>query len=158
MLHIAGINYESIADAEGVACTIFFSGCKHFCKGCHSKDTWDFNYGEEAADNLVDIINTEIGKRPFLSALVLSGGDVMYSASEVKRFVSKIHAPHNNIWCYTGFLMEEVIENPEMKALLDICNVLIDGEFDISKRDITLEFRGSSNQRIWKKENGKWVL
>ena len=158
MLHIAGINYESTADAEGVACTIFFSGCKHYCKGCYSKDTWDFNYGKEATDELIDIINSEIDKRPFLSALVISGGDPMYSAAEIKEFISKIHVPKNNIWCYSGFLMEQIKENYEMKELLDLCNVLVDGEFKLDKRDITLSFRGSSNQRIWKKRNGEWYI
>ena len=158
MLHIAGINCESTADAEGVACTIFFSGCKHFCNGCYSRDTWDFNYGKEISNALIDIINSEIDKRPFLSALVLSGGDPMYSAAEVNRFISKLHIPNNNIWCYSGFLMEQIIKNYQMKKLLDLCNVLIDGKFEIEKRDITLSFRGSSNQRIWRKQNGKWHL
>ena len=120
MLHIAGINYESTADAEGVACTIFFSGCKHFCNGCHSKDTWDFNYGKEVSNELIDTINCEIDKRPYLSALVLSGGDPMYSAAEVNNFIQKIHIPNNNVWCYTGFLMEQIIKNYEMKELLNL--------------------------------------
>lgn len=148
MLHIAGINYESTADAEGVACTIFFSGCKHFCNGCHSKDTWDFNYGREISNDLIDIINSEIDKRPFLSALVLSGGDPMCSAAEIKDFISKIHIPNNNIWCYTGFLMEQIIENYEMKELLYLCNVLVDGQYIDSQRDISLPYRGSKNQRL----------
>lgn len=148
MLHIAGINYESTADAEGVACTIFFSGCKHFCNGCHSKDTWDFNYGKEISNELINVINSEIDKRPFLSALVLSGGDPMYSAVEIKEFILKIHIPNNNIWCYTGFLMEQIIENYEMRELLNLCNVLIDGKYIDSQRDITLPYRGSKNQRL----------
>lgn len=147
MLHIAGINYESMADAEGVACTIFFSGCKHYCKGCHSKDTWDFNYGKKVTDDLINIINSEIDKRPFLSALVLSGGDPMYSASEVIKFVDKIHVPKNNIWCYSGFKFEDIQKDKNMKQLLDKCNVLIDGQFEENKKDLTLKFRGSSNQR-----------
>ena len=156
MLHIAGINYESTADAEGVACTIFFSGCRHGCNGCHSKDTWDFNYGKEISNELINIINQEIDKRPFLSALVLSGGDPMYSAKEVKDFISNIHVPNNNIWCYSGFLIEEIMANNEMNELLKICSVLVDGQFNIHQRDITLNFRGSKNQRVWRKQNGEW--
>jgi len=148
MLYISGIDYESAVDAEGVACTIFFSGCKHRCKGCHSMDTWDFNYGKRVTSELISSINTELDKRHFLSALVLSGGDPMYSALEVKKFVSRIHIPKNNIWCYSGFTIEEILNNSDMKELLTICNVLVDGKFDINKRDITLPFRGSGNQRI----------
>lgn len=152
MLHIAGVNYESIADSNGVSCVIFFSGCKHFCKGCHSKDTWDFNCGIPVSDELIENINKEIDKRPFLSALVLSGGDPMYSASEILKILPKIHIPHNTIWCYSGFLFEDIQKNPKMKKLLDQCNVLIDGQFEIDKRDITGRFCGSSNQRMWRKE------
>ena len=152
MLHIAGVNYESIADSNGVSCVIFFSGCKHFCKGCHSKDTWDFNCGIPVSDELIENINKEIDKRPFLSALVLSGGDPMYSASEILKILPKIHIPHNTIWCYSGFLFEDIQKNPKMKKLLDQCNVLIDGQFEIDKRDITGRFCGRSNQRMWRKE------
>lgn len=159
MLHIAGINYESIADSTGVSCTIFFSGCRHFCIGCHSKDTWDFNYGVPISDELIENINKEIDKRPFLSSLVLSGGDPMYSASEILKILPKIHIPHNTIWCYSGFLFEDIQKNPEMKKLLDQCNVLIDGQFEIDKRDIAGRFCGSSNQRMWKKnKKGEWSL
>ena len=150
MLHIAGINYESTADAEGVACTIFFSGCKHFCNGCHSKDTWDFNYGKEISNELINVINYEIDKRPFLSALVLSGGDPMYSAAEIKEFILKIHIPNNNIWCYTGYTLEELEKrNDETtnKCLKEI-NVLVDGKFEIDKKVPNLRFKGSTNQRI----------
>ena len=118
----------------------------------------DFNYGKEISNDLISTINSEISKRPFLSALVLSGGDPMYSATEIKNFISKILIPKKNIWCYTGFLMEQIIENYEMMELLNLCNVLIDGQFEIEKRDITLSFRGSSNQRIWRKQNEKWCL
>lgn len=159
MLHIAGVNYESIADADGVACTIFFSGCKHYCNGCHSKDTWDFNYGIPVSEELIKNINEEIDKRPFLSALVLSGGDPMYSAKDILKILPKIHVPNNTIWCYSGFLLEEIQVDNQMKKLLDKCNVLIDGKFEIDKRIINAGFFGSSNQRIWRKNNnGEWLL
>lgn len=159
MLHISGVNYESIADADGVACTIFFSGCKHYCNGCHSKDTWDFNYGIPVSEELIKNINEEIDKRPFLSALVLSGGDPMYSAKDILKILPKIHVPNNTIWCYSGFLLEEIQADDQMKKLLNKCNVLIDGKFEIDKRIINAGFFGSSNQRIWRKNNnGEWLL
>lgn len=159
MLHISGVNYESIADADGVACTIFFSGCKHYCNGCHSKDTWDFNYGIPVSEELIKNINEEIDKRPFLSALVLSGGDPMYSAKDILKILPKIHVPNNTIWCYSGFLLEEIQADDQMKKLLDKCKVLIDGKFEIDKRIVNAGFFGSSNQRIWRKNNnGEWLL
>lgn len=159
MLYISGINYESIADAEGVACTIFISGCKHQCKGCHSKDTWNFTNGKLLTMEMINQINKEIDKRPFLSGVVLSGGDPMYSPIDVHKMISYLHIPHNNIWCYTGFLFEEIIKDNDKKVLLNDCNVLIDGQFKIEQRDVTLNFRGSKNQRIWKKiSDDKWEL
>lgn len=72
----------------------------------------------------------------------------MYSAEELLRVLPKIHVPRGNIWCYTGFTFEEILTDEHMKALLEQCTYLVDGPFIQSKRDITLPFRGSSNQRI----------
>lgn len=151
MLYISGINYESIADAEGVVCTIFISGCRHFCEGCHSKDTWNFKNGKPLTDELIHQMNNEIRKRPFLSGIALSGGDPMYSPIEVHKMLSKLVIPKNNVWCYTGFLFDEIQNDDDKKVLLNDCNVVIDGKFDLQKRDVSLNFRGSSNQRIWRK-------
>lgn len=146
-LYISGINYESIADGYGVSCTIFVSGCKHNCKGCQSPETHSFTNGIEADNKLIQNINQEILKRPFLSTLVLSGGDPMFSAKEVLELLDKLYVPNNNIWCFTGFRFEELIEQYQI-ALLNRISVLVDGKFEIDKRDITLPFRGSSNQRL----------
>lgn len=148
MIRLAGLDCESFADAEGVSCVLFISGCKHNCVGCHSTQTHDFNYGIEITDEVIEKINAEIDKRPFLNALVLSGGDPMYSAKELLSILPKLHIPNNNIWCYSGFTLDEIKANPDMMALLKECTCLVDGMFDIKKRDITLKFRGSSNQRI----------
>ena len=157
MIRLAGFDYESFADADGVSCVLFISGCKHNCCGCHSPQTHDFNYGIEMTDEVIKKINKEIDKRPFLNALVLSGGDPMYSAKELLPILDKIHIPNNNIWCYSGFTLKEIQANPDMSSLLDKCTHLVDGMFDINKRDITLNFRGSSNQTIWEKQNNTWV-
>lgn len=157
-LYLSGINYESIADAEGVSCVLFFSGCKHKCKGCHSPETHCFRNGIRVTDDLIDKINEEIDKRPFLSSLVLSGGDPMYSAKEILNILDNIHIPKDTIWVYSGFTYEEIIKNKDMNDLLNRCNVLIDGKFEIDKRDVTLLFRGSSNQKMYKKIDNEWKL
>ena len=157
MLRLSGVNYESFVDAEGVSCVLFVSGCNHRCAGCHSPQTHDFSYGIEVTDSVVQKINEEIDKRPFLNALVLSGGDPMYSAKELLTMLEKIHTPNGTVWCYSGFTMEEIVRNPDMHALLAKCTYLVDGMFDINQRDVTLRFRGSRNQNIWKKVNGIWL-
>jgi len=158
MIKLAGVNYESFVDADGVSCVIFISGCRHNCLQCYSPQTHDFNYGIEITDEVIEKINTEIDKRPFLNALVLSGGDPMYSAKELLTVLPKLHIPNGNLWCFSGFTMEEIQTDPDMSALLKHCTHLVDGLFDVRYRDITLRFRGSSNQRIWEKRNNKWVV
>lgn len=148
MVRLSGIHYESIADAKGVSCVLFISGCKHNCPQCHSPQTHNFNNGLMIDNDLIDEINSEIDKRPFLSSLVLSGGDPMYSAKELLPILDKLHIPNDTIWCYTGFTFEEIIKDKDMIMLAKKCKYIIDGMFEINKRDITLSFRGSSNQRI----------
>lgn len=160
-LHLAGVLYESIADAEGVAATIFFSGCDHHCKGCHSPQTWDYTYGTEATDGIINMIRSEIIKRPFVKTIVLSGGDPFCSATEVLDFLDKLNLPNYTIWAYTGYRMLDLFMSVDDKCkLLDKCDYLVDGPFEIDKRDITLKFRGSSNQHIYyhDHEHGRWEM
>lgn len=157
-LHLAGVCYESIADAEGVATTIFFSGCFHQCEGCHSSQTWDFEYGKEVTDDLIADIRSEIIKRPFVKTIVLSGGDPFYSSKQVCEFLDKLNLPNYTVWAYSGFKFHELINHEKRSKLLKRCDYLVDGPFILQKRDITLKFRGSSNQHIWKQKNGIWYL
>ena len=108
----------------------------------------DKDYDREVAQSWCDDINAEITKRPYISGITLSGGDCMYSPVETLKLIKKLNIPHNNIWCYTGFTFEQLIKNNNQLQLLKHINVLVDGRFEYSKRDITLAFKGSSNQRI----------
>jgi len=148
MIYLSGVNYESINDAEGVSCVLFVSGCKHCCKGCHSPNTHNFTYGTPVTEDLVMTIKAEINKRPFLKTIVLSGGDCMYSPTETLDLLKKVKEHKFQVWCYTGFTFEELIQDEEQLKLLKEIDVLVDGPFDMTKRDITLAFRGSTNQRI----------
>lgn len=156
-LKLSGYDLESFADADGVSCVLFVSGCKHNCKGCHSPQTHDFDYGVELNDEMIAFINSEIDKRPYINALVLSGGDPMYSAKQLLSVLDKLHIPNNNLWIYSGFTLSDIQADADMNALLERCNHLVDGLFDINCRDITLAFRGSSNQNVWKKVNNTWI-
>ena len=147
-MYLCGVNFESMVDGEGVRAVLFISGCLHNCPYCHSPQTHSFTYGVEVNQELIDDINAEITKRPYISGITLSGGDCMYSPVETLKLIKKINIPHNNIWCYTGFTFEQLIKNNNQLQLLKRINVLVDGRFEYSKRDITLAFKGSSNQRI----------
>lgn len=158
-LHLAGVSYESIADAEGVATTIFFSGCNHHCYLCHSRQTWDYAYGTEATDEIINMIRAEILKRPFVKTIVLSGGDPFCSATKVLEFLDKLDLSGYTIWAYTGYYIKDLLESTDDKRkLLDRCEYLVDGPFEVDKRDITLRFRGSSNQHIYHNKYDKWLM
>lgn len=144
-----GILDCSIADGEGIRVVIFLTGCSHHCKGCHNPECWDSTKGklfnEEALNKLIHLLG-----RDYIDGLTWSGGDPMFidNRDEVAR-VSKIikeKFPNKNIWCYTGYKYEEL----KNLGVLNNIDVLVDGKFEIDKRDITLPFRGSSNQRIIK--------
>lgn len=81
----------------------------------------------------------------------------MYSAKEVADLVRHLHVPKSNIWCFTGFLFEELDSDPDMATLRDMCSHIVEGPFEIDKRDVTLRFRGSTNQRIFRNTGGDWV-
>jgi len=145
----ADIYYDDIANGEGVRAVLFVSGCNHKCKGCHNKKTWDFNYGEEfTIEQQNEII--EYCKREYVSGITVSGGDPMYSAKELILFVKRFkkECPDKDIWIYSGFDYMDILEDKNMKSLLKLCDVLVDGPYKKELKDETLSFKGSYNQRI----------
>lgn len=149
-MNVAGINFESVVDGEGVRVVVFVSGCLHNCKGCHNPASHSFTAGQPFTQELQDEIIAYIQKTPFISGLTLSGGDPMYSAKEITPFIERLRKDVRDIsvWIYSGFRFEEILENSEMFDLLKLCDVLVDGEFVLEQRDITLSYKGSRNQRI----------
>jgi len=149
MAHIIGIDPESVSDGPGVRFTIFFSGCRHQCLGCHNPDAQDFNAGVKFDEHMQTKIIDHIARCPIISGVTLSGGDPMFSAGDVLRFVGRLRAtlPNISIWIYTGFTYEE-ISDVEQQALLEQCDVMVDGRFEQEHRDLSARFRGSTNQRI----------
>lgn len=151
-MHLSGIHFESLVDGDGVRCTIFVSGCKHGCKGCHNLCTHSFTAGAYFDDTLKSRIINYLLETPYISGITFSGGDPMYSAKEVLAFLYELKntkgLEDKNYWLYTGFLFEELLENREQYELLKELDVIVDGKYVHSLRDTTLRFRGSSNQRI----------
>ena len=148
-IRIAQVIDDSIVDGPGIRMTVFFQGCGHACKGCFNEETWDFCGG-----HLCDIekIYNAAMKNPLLQGITLSGGDPLYQVEGALELVKLFKNTNLDIMCYTGFTYEELLEieqeKPAMKEFLDTIDYLVDGPFMIDKRDISLKFRGSSNQRI----------
>ena len=148
-IRIANIINDSIVDGPGIRLTVFFQGCAHACKDCFNKETWDFKGGVlYDIDKIYDIAM----KNPLLDGITLSGGDPLYQVEGALELVKLFKNTDLNIMVYTGFTYEELIEisknKPVMHEFLENIDYLVDGPFVTELRDISLKFRGSSNQRI----------
>lgn len=136
-----------IADGEGVRVTLFVSGCSHHCKGCHNPESWNPENGKEFTEEVKEKLFKLID-RPYIDGLTLSGGDPLFcnNIKEIEKLCIefKQRFPNKTLWLYTGYRYEEI---PFKKILLYI-DVLVDGRFELDKRDVTLAFKGSSNQRV----------
>ena len=144
-------NKCDVLNGTGVRCVLWCSGCTHKCKGCFSKESWKFCNGLPFNQEIQDKIITDL-KPDYISGLTLSGGDSLHprNAIDLIPFVKRIkeELPSKNIWCYTGYVLEDLFDNETQKELLSYVDVLVDGLFVQELADSSLKFKGSSNQRI----------
>lgn len=150
-MYYSGITAPDIANGNGCRVVLWVSGCTHKCKNCHNPETWSFTYGKKFDDKTI----TEIFKwldKPYISGLTISGGDPLdrssYELTEILCLCKTVKEryPDKNIWIYTGYVYESLNDN--QKEILEYCDVLVDGPYIESMRDLSLPFRGSTNQRI----------
>ena len=145
-----------VVNGEGTRCTLFVSGCEHFCPGCHNASTWDASKGLPFDQAMEERIITDLGdRRVHRDGLSLSGGDPLYpgNLAGILQLVKRVKSvyPHKDIWLWTGYTLETL--TTEQQAILPFIDVLIDGRFELDRRDLSLPWRGSSNQRvIWLQE------
>lgn len=148
-LRIAGIMRESIVDGPGIRFAVFCQGCPHGCPGCHNPETHDPAGGSEVS---IDRILQEFDKNPLLAGITFSGGEPMCQPEGFALLGREIKKRGKSITIYTGYTLEQLHEiseeNSSVKELLGMCDILIDGPFIMAKRDLNLQFRGSSNQRV----------
>ena len=150
MLRIAGIIRESIVDGPGLRFVVFTQGCPHHCEGCHNPITHDPKGGYEIE---VERILEEFHKNPLLKGITISGGEPFLQARELIPLVKNIKEERKllrDVTIYTGYTLSclKSMNDPAVNELLAYCDILIDGPFILSERDLTLTFKGSRNQRI----------
>lgn len=146
-MNYAEIKKFDIANGEGVRTSLFVSGCTHHCKGCFNQVAWDFNYGKlftkEVEDDIIKSLEPD-----YIQGLSLLGGEPLepQNIKVLLPFIKRVKSiyPNKDIWCYTGYTYEDL----NCKKFLSYINVLVDGEFVEELKDISLKFRGSSNQRV----------
>lgn len=162
-IRIAGVVRESIVDGPGLRFAVFCQGCSHDCPGCHNPESHDFNGGYDCE---ISKILDAIDKNPLLDGVTFTGGDPVFQAEAFVSLAKEIKKRNLNIVLFTGFTYEELLEraekHPYVKELMELTDILIDGRFEKDKRDLTLLFRGSSNQRVINmektREKGEIVL
>lgn len=156
-MYFSEIKECDIANGPGVRVTIFVSGCTHHCKGCFNEMTWDFQYGREFTEEDIDKM-IRLLEPSYIAGLTLLGGEPMEYRNQqgllpLLRRVKERY-PDKTIWCYTGYLFDrDIIDDfcrkwEETKEFLSYLDVIVDGAFVEAQKDISLRFRGSSNQRI----------
>ena len=157
-MHYGSIKSVDIANGEGIRVTLFVSGCTHHCKNCFNPETWNFEYGnpftKETEDTIIKYLEAD-----FVKGLTLLGGEPMEPQNQkallpfLKRVKQKF-GDSKNIWSYTGFIYDKDlidggrVHTEDTDELLSLIDVLVDGPFIESLKNLTLKFRGSSNQRV----------
>lgn len=148
-LRIAGLVKESIVDGPGIRYVVFTQGCPHHCVGCHNPQTHDFNGGYFVE---TDELYSEILKDPLLKGITLSGGEPFMQAKILSEFAKKVKGNNLDVITYTGFKFEDLLEKANsdngFMNLLNTTDILIDGKFELEKKNPLLKFRGSENQRV----------
>lgn len=152
-MNYLGIDTASMSDGKGVRVVLWVAGCPHHCKGCHNPESWDETNGQEFTNGTLATLIEALNK-PYIQGLTFSGGDPLAPCNrdkvkEIAREV-KTRLPDKDIWLYTGYYFKEVKNLPVM----DYIDYVVDGPFEIERRDITLPFRGSPNQNIIKVNHG----
>ncbi len=160
------IKSYDIANGTGVRVSLFVSGCRHHCKGCFNAPTWDFDYGEpftrETQDKILKLLEPS-----YIEGFSLLGGEPFEPENQpaLAQLLETIKAvyPQKSVWCYSGYLFDQdmvpggKVYTPFTDRMLSCIDVLVDGEFILEQKDISLQFRGSKNQRILHLKNGKLV-
>ena len=149
----AGLIKNDFSAAPGVSVSFFTQGCPHRCLGCHNPDTWDYDSGKEFTPEILDEIIEALNANNIKRSFCVLGGEPLCAENEFLTLLViktvKEKQPNTPIYIWTGYRYEELARRGgHMKQILDMADVLIDGPYIESLRDITLEMRGSSNQRI----------
>lgn len=153
-MNYADIRPIDVANGPGVRVSIFVSGCTHHCKECFNPETWDFGYGKPFGEEQIRTILGHLSKH-YIHGLSLLGGEPFEPRNQgaVLELVKRVRAafPRKDVWCYSGYLFEDLAAGKigsHSRELLEQLDVLVDGPFVLEKKELSLRFRGSANQRL----------
>lgn len=151
-MRIAEIKLNDVANGDGVVVSLWTQGCSHRCDECHNQSTWDFKGGREFTEKDAEFICSNINKNNVNRNLSLLGGEPLEKVNldSLSTFLMnfKMLFPEKKIYMWSGFLFEDIIKDKDRLNVLEYVDILIDGRFELDKKDLTLKWRGSSNQRV----------
>lgn len=153
-MNYADIRPIDVANGPGIRVSLFVSGCTHHCKECFNPETWDFFYGTPFGPEREEEILAHLSK-PYIRGLSLLGGEPFEPQNQgaVLALVERVRErlPDRDVWCYSGYLFEDLLAGrvgKQGRALLERLDVLVDGPFVLERKNLSLRFRGSENQRL----------
>ena len=157
-MRYAQITPFEVCNGKGAGVSLFTQGCHFHCKGCFNQDTWDFNGGKEWTEEIKNKF-FELIDRPYIKRITILGGEPLANENvfDIYNLIIKIKDkfPEKSIWLYTGYKFGDILNCPlrdihttYRRKAISMCDVIIDGRFVEELKDLTLEFRGSSNQRV----------
>ena len=155
-MNYAAIKTYDIANGPGVRTVVFVSGCTHHCKECFQPETWDFDFGQPFTQEVIDHILDTLAPAQ-IAGLTVLGGEPFEPKNQaaVLDLLEQVRAryPEKSIWAFSGFLYDQLIagqvgDGATVRRMLELTDVLVDGPFVVALKDLTLRFRGSSNQRL----------
>nr|WP_035452163.1 anaerobic ribonucleoside-triphosphate reductase activating protein [Agrilactobacillus composti] len=149
--YVASYKPFNFVDGEGVRCSLYVSGCKFSCPGCYNKIAQNFHYGQPYTKELEDEIIQDLS-HSYVQGLTLLGGEPFLNTTVCLQLSKRIRAEFGHdkdIWSWTGYTWDELMqESADKLELLSYLDILVDGRFLLAQKDLTLQFRGSANQRI----------
>lgn len=155
-MNYAKIQKMDIANGLGIRTVIYFSGCRFHCHNCQNKELWDFKYGKIFDENAKDELYKDLSNE-HVKGLSVLGGEPLQQGNELYELILDIKKkfPNKDIWLWTGYYIKDL--NEEQQKIINLCDYIVDGCYEEKLRDLTLNFRGSSNQTIWENKNGEFV-
>ena len=158
-MHYAKIKRFDIANGVGIRTSVFVSGCSNKCKGCFNQELWDKDYGQEFTDETIKEILDSIDK-PYIDGLSILGGDPLeyYNLEMVNKLIIEFRKRfefNKSIWMWTGYLLEDIMNDDRRWEVVRKLDYLVDGPFIQRKKNLKLKYRGSENQRIIDMQNSQ---
>ena len=144
-ISVLQVVHDTMVDGPGMRTTVYCAGCPNHCPGCHNPESWDIQHGTPVS---VATLLDELLADPFAD-VTFSGGDPMFQAEAFVRLADGLRErSRKTIWCYTGFTLEQLLRDGSSRELLCNIDVLVDGEFEVERKELNLQWKGSANQRV----------